>query len=264
MSVPAVAPKVSKWPFLVGDAILVSLAAVFVFYPAGPLTFGRACLCLAATLAGAALCAWPFVADHKAALKLCEAEALATTVSQIANLDQIKEQITCATAEWHGFQEHSRQTVSAAREMADRMKAQMNEFCAFLQKRSDEEREHLRLEVDKLRRGERDWLQSAVLTLDHVFALHAAGQRSGNPALAAQLEHFQGACRETVRRLGLVGFAPTANDLFDAQAHQLENGAPGPGQPARVSEVLALGFTFRGELVRKALVRVQPVAETPA
>jgi molecular chaperone GrpE (heat shock protein) len=261
MSGTSVAPRLCRWPFFLADVLLVGLAAVFILHSTGPLTFGQGALCLASTVAGACFCAWPFLADNHAALRLREADALATTVTQIENLDQIKTQISGATAQWHGVQEQSRQTVAAAREITDRMKAQLSEFCAFLQKRHDDEREHLRLEVDKLRRGERDWLQSTVLILDHIFALHMAGARSGQPALAAQLDHFQAACRDTVRRLGLIGFAPAVNDEFDRQAHQLQEGAEPPGLPGRIAEVLALGFTFRGELVRKALVRIQPARD---
>ncbi len=258
MTGPSQAPKLSKWPFLLGDCLLAGLAAVIVLRSPAPLNVWHGALCLIATIAGAFFCAWPFVREHQAALRLCEADALASTVAQIENLAEIKNHITGATAQWSAVRDESNQTVAAAREISERMKAQLNEFCAFLQRAHDEERERTRLELEKLRRGEREWLQAAVLMLDHVFAVSLAGARSGQPALAAQLSQFQMACRDAVRRLGLVPFAPGPNDAFDPKAHQLENPDAEPQNSARVSEILALGYTLRGEMVRRALVRVQP------
>jgi hypothetical protein len=66
--------------------------------------------------------------------------------------------------------------------------------------RSDEDqrsgKNHLRLEIEKLRRGEGEWLQVMVRVLDHVQALHLAGQRSGQRNLIEQLTHFQNSCRD--------------------------------------------------------------------
>ena len=47
-------------------------------------------------------------------------------------------------------------------------------FGDFLRKSNDAEKSHLRLEVDKLRRSENEWLQILVRILDHIFALHQA------------------------------------------------------------------------------------------
>jgi len=264
---PSVAPTLSKWPFLLADALLLVLAAVFAFRGPGPISLWQGVLCLAATAVGGWFCVLPFIKEHAAALQLSEADALASTVVQIGNLEQIKQQITNATGQWQGIQDQSAQTVAAAKEVSDRMKAELEEFCAFLQKAHDTEKNHLKLEVEKLRRGERDWLQATVLMLDHVHALHTAAVRSGQPTLVAQLDQFQFACRDSVRRLGLNPFAPALHERFDAQAHQLDNEETIIEGESEISEVLAVGYTFQGQLVRRALVRVQPktavMAELP-
>ncbi|MFO1501532.1 MAG: hypothetical protein U1G07_24645 [Verrucomicrobiota bacterium] len=258
MSNPVV-PKMPKWPFVLGDLLLIGLAVLLILRNTGPMSLWASLACVIAAAVGAALCALPFIREYDAAVKLTEADALATTVAQIAHLEQVKNQIANATGQWHSIQERSTQTVAAAKELTDRMKAEMTEFCAFLQKSQDTEKNHLRLEVEKLRRGERDWLQAAVLMLDHVFALHSAGARSGQPALAGQLNQFQLACRDAVRRLGLVGFAPALRDRFDPQLHQPEGASPDGDAGWAIAEVRAMGFSFRGELVRKALVRIEAV-----
>lgn len=251
-----VPPKLTKWPFFLGDALLVGLAIVVVYRGSSPLTLWEGSVCLIATLAGAWICALPFLREYQAAVRLSEANALTTTVAQIGNLEQIKTQISSATAQWQTVQEHSTQTVAAAREITDRMQTELHEFCVFLQKAHETEKNHFKLEAEKLRRGERDWLQATVLILDHVFALHTAASKSGQPALLAQLNQFQFACRDAVRRVGLVGFAPALKDPFDPQVHQLEEGAVPPEGISQVEEVLAVGYSYQGELVRRALVRL--------
>jgi molecular chaperone GrpE (heat shock protein) len=210
-----------------------------------------------ATIAGAWLCAIPFLRDHATALRLCEADGLATTVSQIKNLDQIKSQIADATSHWQGIQEQSAKTVGTAKELTDRMKEELAEFCTFLKNANDTEKNNLRLEIEKLHRSEGEWLQATVHILDHVFGLHKAALRSGQPGLVAQLDQFQLACRNAVRKKGLVPFAPGSGDAFDAQVHQSADAEVNPTPETRIVETIGPGYTFQGQLARRALVRVQ-------
>src|SRR5207253_2985991 len=136
-------------------------------------------------------------------------------------------------------------------------------FADFMQKTNDAEKGHLRLEVDKLRRGEGEWLQSVVRILDHVYAIHQAGVRSGQPALKEQLGQFQTACRETVRRMGLIAFEAKPDEPFNEKTHQLLDPEAKPPPHARVAETIATGYTFQGQFVRPALVRLQPPEEKP-
>ncbi len=253
-------PKLSKWPFVLGDVILVAFGALVVFRTTGPLNAWQFFGALAAITIGAWLCILPFLREHRTAIKLAEALALADAVTQMQNLQRIQTEIAGATDQWQGIHAMATQASGDAKKVAGDMKAQLDEFCAFLAKARDAEKDHLKLEVDKLRRAERDWLQAAVIVLDHIFALHTAAVRAGQPALVAQLGQFQVACRDALRRLGLNGFAPAVADAFDPQVHQLEEGAASPEGEWRVKEVLALGYTFQGELVRRALVRAEEAA----
>ena len=70
------------------------------------------------------------------------------------------------------------------------MAAEVREFSEFMQKMNDSEKAALRLEIEKFRRGEGEWLQVLVRILDHVFLLHAAAARSGQPKLAEQIAQF--------------------------------------------------------------------------
>ena len=132
----------------------------------------------------------------------------------------------------------------------------LKEFSAFQQKMHDNEKAMLRLEVEKLRRAEGEWLQIMVRMLDHVYALFHAAERSGQENLISQVGHFQNACRDTARRIGLVPFTATADEPFDAQRHKWADGEK-PANGAIVAETVATGFTFQSRLVRPALVRLR-------
>jgi molecular chaperone GrpE (heat shock protein) len=139
-------------------------------------------------------------------------------------------------------------------------------------KLNDTEKGALRLEVEKLRRAEADWLQVLARILDHIFALHDAAVRSGNAELAAQIGQFQQTCREAARRIGLVPLGAAPDEKFEAKKHRA-HGIETPPADAVVAETLAPGLTYQGRLIRPVLVRLRDsdapaaepaAAETPA
>ena len=93
-----------------------------------------------------------------------------------------------------------------------------------MQKMNDSEKATLRLEVEKLHRGETEWLQVLVRILDHVFALHTAAVRTGDPKFAEPITNFQNACRDIVRRIGLTPFIAEPDEQFNAERHQFAGG----------------------------------------
>ncbi|HSA03350.1 MAG TPA: nucleotide exchange factor GrpE, partial [Candidatus Paceibacterota bacterium] len=127
-------------------------------------------------------------------------------------------------------------------------------FKEFLEKASDSEKSTLRLEVDKMKRSETEWLQVTTGILDHVFALQQAAARSGQPELAHQISLFQRACRDLARRIGLVPFAPEENQPFDPNLHHLADAESGGEKGGPIARILATGYTYQGQLVRRSLV----------
>jgi molecular chaperone GrpE len=247
----------SKWPFILGDLLLVGVAAFFATQAfQASLQWWQAGLVAVCVAAGAGLSILPFVLEYRAAARLAESQALTTVADQLGNLEKLARQISEATARWQGVQEAADKTTVSARGIVDRIEAEARSFTDFLQKSQDAERNHLRLEVEKLRRAEGDWLQAAVRILDHVFALYQGGVRSGQPALATQLGTFQNACRDVVRRVGLTPFVAAPEEPFDSQRHQVLEDQATPSAGAQVVETLATGYTFQGRLLRPALVRV--------
>ena len=252
-------PTVPKWPFFIGDAFMLGLAW-FVYsqskYPLSHFDIGAIGTCVAL---GAVFAIVPFILEYRINLKLAEADSLTTVVAQVQNLESIAAQINLATGLWQTVQAHSGKTVTAAKEIGDRMTNEAKAFADFMQKANDTEKGTLRLEVEKLRRSEADWIQVVVRMLDHTFALHSAASHTGQTGLVAQLTQFQNALRDSARRVGLTPFTATVGEPFDASKHQV-NEAEQPESGAPIRETLATGFTFRGQLVRPALVAI---AKTP-
>lgn len=257
-------PKLAKWPFLLGDLLLLSLAVLIWSLSDHPLDRWFVAAYVACFGAGAWVLILPYLIEYRAAVRLAEAGGLATTVEQIHNLELVSGQIATASSQLQSALDQSAKTVTSADEIATRMTTEAKAFAEFMNKANDTEKAHLRLEVEKLRRTEADWVQVAVRMLDHTFALNLAAQRSGQPQVIAQLGNFQNACRDVARRVGLTAFAPNPGDAFDAKTHQLVDSETAPPAGARVAEVLATGFTFQGQLIRQALVQIQPPAPQPA
>ena len=183
---------------------------------------------------------------------------------RIQDLERVTALISSATNEWVHAQTQAEKTSNSAKEIADKMAEEAQQFAKVMQKLNDSEKSALRLEIEKLHRGEVEWLQVLVRILDHVFALNAAAARSGQPRVAEQMAQFQNACRDAAQRVGLVPFTATPDELFDAKRHQAVNTESDPPAGAVVGETVGSGFTFQGKLLRPVLVRLREASPPPA
>ena len=59
------------------------------------------------------------------------------------------------------------------------------------------------------------------------------------------------------RRAGLVPFVVIQNEVFDEKIHQLIDADGKPFADAKVAETVATGFTYQGQLLRRAVVALQ-------
>lgn len=248
------APKSAKWPFLLGDILLVAAATAIVLQgrPLGP---WQAIAVVAAVALGAWILIQPFLKDQDIEGQLEELHRLGDTVKQINKIEDAADRIGRASTNWHGVQTEAGKTLEAVQAISDRMSSEAQQFAQFIQRQNDTEKATLRLETEKLRRSEGEWLQVSMRMLDHVFALFAAAQRSGQQNVIAQIGQFQGMCLDATRRVGLVPFAGQTGEPFNEQAHRTADGNP-PAPDSVVMETLAAGFSFQGQLIRPAVVAV--------
>ena len=258
--------KIPKWPFLLLGGAVMAVAAVLACRPAHAITQTEIILATVSVIVGAWLGCLPFILEYCAVKKIIEVNAVTTVAAQLHDLKTFSAQISAATDQWARVQEitkgNSEKTVDAAREISERMTTEIQEFNEFQLKLNDTEKGALKLEVEKLRRAEGEWLQVVARILDHIFALHTAAVRSGQPELAEQIGQFQNACRDAARRVGVTPFSAAANETFDAQKFRV-HGVENPPAEAVIAETLAPGLTFQGRLIRPALVKLQE-ANAPA
>src|SRR5687767_12954664 len=256
------APKVAKWPFLAADAVLLAAAIFIATNAVAPLGVAPVIMLAVCVLVGAIVCIIPFILEYRAASRMAEYKNISSSVDKIENVRNVANQISFATAQWQMVQEQAGQTITAARDISERMTKEAQAFSEFMLKANDAEKAHLRLEVEKLHRNEGEWLHTIIRILDHVYALYLAGVKSGQENLRNQLGNFQNACRDAARRLGLVPFEAKSDEAFDDKRHQLPDAKAKAPVGSRVSETLATGFTLQGKVLRPAVVTLKAPTET--
>ncbi len=249
------APRLPKLPFIIGDIVLVAAAAYVAIFGSF-LGQWQYVAIIAAVGFGAWLTAWPFVIEFRTAAKLVDSAALHDATSKIKDLETVAAAIAGAVTEWQHLQQGATQTVTAAEHIAERMTTEARNFGETLGRMNETEKSHLRLEVEKLRRSEGEWLGVLVRLMDHIHALHQAGVRSGQRNVIEQLTSFQNACRDTTRRIGLLAIVPESGRPFDPALHQLFDQTTPPAGSI-VGDIIAPGYTFQGQQIRLPVVALQ-------
>jgi molecular chaperone GrpE (heat shock protein) len=248
------------WPFIVIDALFLGLAFVLLKSGHRPLPWQEAGLLVVCGALGAWSFLTPFLRRSADEQAFSQVKLLAEATSQIQKLDQLAGHISGATNQWLELQGHTAQAAESARQTAERMAGEAKAFTEFMQRASETERTHLRVEADKLRRAEGERLQVIIHVLDHVFALFQAARHSGQPALLEQIGQFHNACLEVVRRIGLVQITVQAGEAYDAKLHQLPENIS-PAENALVADTLVAGYTYQGQLLRRPMVALNMTAD---
>src|SRR5438105_556362 len=144
-------PGIKKWPFFVGDLLLLAIAGFFCFHSGGAAGAWEMSLAALCVISAAGFGAAPYILEYRASLRLAEADAVATVVSQVRDLEAIAKQIQSATGQWQTVQEYADKTTGAARQIAERMTLEVKGFAEFMEKVSDREKAALRLDGAKFR-----------------------------------------------------------------------------------------------------------------
>ena len=244
------APKLVYWPFLLVDVLFFAAAGAIIKFGHHPLEILEVYGLIFCVAAGA----FAFLIPFRSKLKIIESANVVSAVEQFKNIEHIATQINSATTLWQSMTEEANKATASARQVADKMTTEAQAFAEFIQKANDSEKAHLRLEVEKMKRGEADWLQVLVHMLDHVYAFQHGAQQSGQQRLIEQTARLEAACRDAARRIGLNSFVAQPNELFDAKKHQWVDGESKPADGAAIGRTLAVGYTFQGQLIRPAIV----------
>lgn len=252
--------RLARWPsilpFLISAVILDVIGYMIMKTSPHPISHLTGALVTVCVGSGALISVMPFLWDAKAALRNDELDTLAISANQIKDVKRVVDQITTATAQWMTVQEHSERAVEAAQSVSKEMTDEARRFADFMAQSNDREKAALRLETEKLKRSEGDWVQVVVMMLDHTFALHQAALRSGQDNVIQQLTQFQVVCRDTARRMGLVPVEAAAGEEFVEERHQWVNGEGKAPEDAKVKSTVATGYAYQGQTIRKVLVEL--------
>ena len=248
-------PRTPKWPYLLADVVLVATAAAVAWKAAPVWTWKEIALVGGLTGLGAWIFIHPFQKDHEAAVKLFEQVNLASAAEKLSSLDKTAQQIAAATAQWQDIQAVSSKTVNAAGNIASQIAAEAKGFSEFLTRANDGEKSNLRMEIEKMRRGEKDSLQVVIHLMDHCVALFQAASASGQPQLIQQIGNYRNACIDATRRVGILPYEAQAGEPFDSERHEIADGSE-PPQGATVDRTIAWGYTFQGVGIRRIQVAI--------
>ena len=242
--------------FLISAVILDVIGYYIMQSSPHPISHLTGALVVVCVGSGALISIMPFLWDAKAALRNEELDTLAISANQIKDVKRVVDQISTATAQWMTVQEHSERAVEAAQAVSKEMTDEGRRFSDFMAQSNDREKATLRLESDKLKRSEGEWLQVVVMMLDHTYALHQAALRSGQQNVIKQLTQFQNVCRDTARRMGLVVIVANEGEDFDVNAHQWVNLEGTPPADSKVRQTVVAGISYQGQPIRKVIVEL--------
>jgi hypothetical protein len=237
---PADTPKLPKWPFLLGDAVLLGLAWLIASQSRSPFAGTPFLAMVGCIMVGAVLAVVPFLADY--ARKQDEAlderqrslDALSRTVAASA------EQIGIAASGLHEIAALAQRNLKAAEQLPEKLQDKIAGFKNQLASTREAEREELQKELARLRTSESERLQSAADQLARTAVELARIEASTQKILAA--------CAELAERTRLELLRP-------ARPETSEPADPAPAEQASPEPIETLPVA--------ASVPVEPPASPP-
>ncbi|MBR89989.1 MAG: nucleotide exchange factor GrpE [Verrucomicrobiales bacterium] len=252
-SLPVPVP-VPKWPFLFCNILFLALAGWLGMQIKGAVEPWQIGCIMAAVVFGALFAAAPFFWEYRAEAKAVEVAQLTTVAKEVNKMELVAKQMVECTGNWTQAQEASSQSVAAAKDIAEQIGTDAKEFTESMAALNDSKLKTLELEVDKLKRAEREWGLIVIGQLDLVYRLKESAILSGKEQFIETMTTFQNQCRDIARRVGLTAYEADAGSAFNPEEHQLADVDAKPGKNAKVGTTKLPGFKLQGQLIRKAVV----------
>jgi hypothetical protein len=170
MNIPDEAPKLSPWPFIVGDAVLLGTAAVVASQSVAPLTGTPLVATVVCVGLGAALACVPFLLNYTRRQDL----ALAERQNEIAALARITaesaEQLGIAAQGLQSLNELTQRSLKHLDQLPQKLQEKINDFKTQLNEVAVTENEMLAQEVNTLRTSEIERLETTFASVKKTAA----------------------------------------------------------------------------------------------
>ncbi len=240
--------KLPKWPFLLGDILL--LLAAYLVYKQSPRPMGLGHMGLEVLCFGMAACLGvvPFLTEYWAEIKLAGGGNRNSNPEQLRRLDGMLAQMTETARSLQRLQEEASKTAAGAGTSSSPSPTAPGS--------EDGDVPAQVRQLEESRRLEGEWVQVLVRMLDHAYALYVGAMRSGQPMLIEQVSGFQDACREAARSVGLSPLIAEPGEPFNAERHRWADGDGLPPAESAVRETIATGYTFQNRVLRPVSVRL--------
>ncbi len=159
------APKLSPWPFLIGDALLIGCAVAIAQQAPAPLS-GAALFGVVACIAiGACLATVPFLLSYTRRQDLALAERQAEIAALARTTADSAEQISIAAQGLNTLNDTVHRTLKHLDQLPHKMQEKINEFKTQLNEVAVTENEVLAQEVNTLRNSEIERLESVFTSI---------------------------------------------------------------------------------------------------
>lgn len=243
-----------KAPFVVTDLVLILTAIGILTFAQHPLSASAVWTITLLVASGAWIAVIPWILEHRAKSRLSELEGLTDVQESIRKMNTFSDGVNSALLSLSNIQQIAQASAERAAEAEEKIAQYGQDFEERISRAAQYEKSTFQLEIDKLRRIEKEWVASASGMLDHILALASAGIHSGKPEIAEQMKRFRAACLDIASRAGIQPYMPAPTEHYDPEKHTVPTDAPPPETAARIIRVLAPGFLYQGQLTRKALI----------
>lgn len=251
-----------KAPFVVTDLVLILTAVGILTFTQHPLSGSAVWTITLLVFSGAWIAVTPWIMEQRSKTKLAELDGLKGVEESIQKMNSFSDGVNSALLSLSNVQEIAQASAQRATEAEEKIAQYGLDFEERFSKAANYEKSALQLEIDKLKRIEKDWVSSASGMLDHILALASAGIHSGKPEIAEQMKRFRAACLEIASHAGIQPYMPAPTDLYDPEKHAVPPNAPTPAAEAKIARVLAPGFLYQGVLIRKAMILTEDMEFT--
>ncbi len=181
---PTLPPRPPKWPYFLGDALLLAVACFVAATAETPLSAPALSVVFGCVALGSVLAALPYLLDFLATQREAELEFQQKLEVQNQRLLHAVETLASTSGQLKSAHEAATRAVHAADTLPYRLQEKIAEFTAQLQERDDEDKAAMAKELETLRDAEGQRLAALVSTIQSATKDFAAVEQEARAALA--------------------------------------------------------------------------------